>query len=307
MISRAEIRALKQLKDNNVNIALAFAERRRTADMLTENVLRLRKAVKAARRLDAPGIAESLGLYKVQKGRRSGKRRRELPSTDQRVHNLWLEFQYGWSPLLSDSKGAIEELAEDDLADPDRYRCTVIGKDLARSDIRSVHPGKTPNSGVGFVYSLERHERYVQKVKVRLDYLLSNPALAQASSLGLTNPLELAWELVPFSFVADWFLPIGSYLGALDASVGWTFLAGSRSTVTKRNVKGRCGNMTYPSPYLIDVKVGNGSPTVSFREASINRSIYGTSPLPRFPSIDGDLTRGQRFNNALALLIQAFR
>lgn len=44
---------------------------------------------------------------------------------------------------------------------------------------------------------------------------------------GLLNPLEVIWELVPFSFVADWFLPIGDYLSALDASSRFTHEGGS--------------------------------------------------------------------------------
>lgn len=32
--------------------------------------------------------------------------------------------------------------------------------------------------------------------------------------LGLQDPELVAWELVPFSFVCDWFIPIGNYLQA---------------------------------------------------------------------------------------------
>jgi hypothetical protein len=35
-------------------------------------------------------------------------------------------------------------------------------------------------------------------------------------TLGLYDPAGLAWELLPFSFVADWFVPIGNYLENLN-------------------------------------------------------------------------------------------
>lgn len=34
--------------------------------------------------------------------------------------------------------------------------------------------------------------------------------------IGLNVPLQIAWELVPFSFVLDWFLPVGEVLSAFE-------------------------------------------------------------------------------------------
>jgi len=41
-----------------------------------------------------------------------------------------------------------------------------------------------------------------------------------AHSLGLDNPLLLAWELVPFSFVVDWFVRVGEWIDAICALTG---------------------------------------------------------------------------------------
>jgi hypothetical protein len=60
---------------------------------------------------------------------------------------------------------------------------------------------------------------------------MSNPQLATINSLGLTNPIAVAWELVPFSFAVDWFLPVGNTLSALTAGQGLTWLGGY---ITKR-------------------------------------------------------------------------
>jgi len=57
-----------------------------------------------------------------------------------------------------------------------------------------------------------------------------------AHRISLGNPMELAWELIPFSFVVDWFLPIGNWISALDATLHVT---GTWGTVTtKRNYLG---------------------------------------------------------------------
>jgi hypothetical protein len=47
--------------------------------------------------------------------------------------------------------------------------------------------------------------------------------------LGLTNPLAIAWELVPFSFVLDWLVPVGTWLQSLDATLGVKFVGGCRT------------------------------------------------------------------------------
>lgn len=49
--------------------------------------------------------------------------------------------------------------------------------------------------------------------------------------ISLGSPWELAWELIPFSFIVDWFLPIGEWLGALDAAMRVT---GTWGTVTTK-------------------------------------------------------------------------
>jgi hypothetical protein len=40
--------------------------------------------------------------------------------------------------------------------------------------------------------------------------------LSFGRSLGLTDPLSVVWEIIPYSFVVDWFLPVGTYLENLN-------------------------------------------------------------------------------------------
>lgn len=46
---------------------------------------------------------------------------------------------------------------------------------------------------------------------------VSSPGVENLSRLGLLNPASLAWDLLPFSFVIDWFLPIGTILRWIGA------------------------------------------------------------------------------------------
>lgn len=40
-----------------------------------------------------------------------------------------------------------------------------------------------------------------------------------AANLGLSRPLSTAWELVPYSFVVDWFVNVGAWLDAIQPSL----------------------------------------------------------------------------------------
>jgi hypothetical protein len=39
--------------------------------------------------------------------------------------------------------------------------------------------------------------------------------------LGLINPAVVAWELVPFSFLVDWFIPVGKFLDSWTDQLGY--------------------------------------------------------------------------------------
>jgi hypothetical protein len=67
------------------------------------------------------------------------------------------------------------------------------------------------------------------KIRYVVYYQVNYPEMPSYTALGLTNPALLAWELVPFSFVLDWLLPIGDWLSSLDATVGLQFSDGSMS------------------------------------------------------------------------------
>jgi hypothetical protein len=42
--------------------------------------------------------------------------------------------------------------------------------------------------------------------------------------MGVVNPLSIAWEVIPFSFVVDWFIPVGQVLEACTATMGLSFV-----------------------------------------------------------------------------------
>jgi hypothetical protein len=119
----------------------------------------------------------------------------------------------------------------------------------------------------------------------------------------------VAWELVPFSFVLDWFIPIGSYLSQLDASAGMEFLGGSTTVVREMKgsygVKpGTCGTM------YCGYSKCTGSTSIyrkDFRRFDMQRVVLSSWPYASLPDVLGllDLSgcSGRRVVNAISLAI----
>jgi hypothetical protein len=142
-----------------------------------------------------------------------------------------------------------------------------------------------------------------QGVYVRLDYKMDNPLLAQAANLGLTNPAALAWELVPFSFVADWFVPVGDYLNCLDAALGYSFLGGSKTERWMHHSKTEAGWRT--GAVLNNLKYWRFSGAEKIVKTVV-RTVYSSSPLPRHPGFKNPFS-ATHVANALALLGQVVK
>lgn len=273
MVTRAEIQALLRVKDQSVNLAQAWAERRMTADLVADTALKLAKAYRYARKGNFDRAAKALG------------------ARPNKAASNWLELQYGWLPLLSDVYGAAEALAKRDS--PKHW--TITGKGVVREPW--THRG---TRWYGRWHG-RTEARGMQGCFVRLDYIPGNDFFANLSNLGLTNPAQLAWELLPYSFVVDWIWPVGDWLSSLDATVGLEFLSGSRTQ--RREGYGL---------WYADPKPENGYQLheVSYRASSkylsLSRSVYLTSPIP-FPPPPKNPFSFTRMANALALLAQAFR
>lgn len=121
--------------------------------------------------------------------------RKKLALTD--LSDFWLSIQYGWKPMLTDIYEAAKWLEQRSSA-PRETRLSM-GSSKVSNWTDSAHETR--------VYSWQKRRQY------RLRW---SEAPSEVRTLGLTNPLSISWEVVPFSFVIDWFIPIGNYLDALS-------------------------------------------------------------------------------------------
>lgn len=178
---------------NNANLLNFYGERKRTIDMVSKRLDQAYQLLRAARK----------PLTTLEKRVR---RRPNSMSLQKRLANLRLEYAYGWKPLMSDLRQVCKELHE-----PPHYITVKSGR-------RSYFLDQQVS---GVTYKTRIRDNFYKSVFAKLVLELDAPFVASASSLGLENPALLAWELTPYSFVVDWFLPIGSYLENLSALNGF--------------------------------------------------------------------------------------
>jgi hypothetical protein len=270
--TKARARLADKVNNMSVNLAQAFGERKQTADLLASSANRIAAAALALRRgrLGDFVSALSLGPKQVPSAKKWGRVLNTPPS--KRVSSHWLEYQYGWKPLIQDAFGVAEALSNH--LDSDRYNIGVHASATAEERVK--------HTGSGLSASTFKVSK--TKTKMSLTYRMESAGRAVLAQTGISNPALLAWELLPYSFVVDWFLPVGNYLQALNAFDGFVFVDGWQSSLTAMQYEEsvNASVLDYPGgPIWRRTNVNYG--------ASTDRALYTRTRLSGFPPV-GELT-----------------
>lgn len=213
MRNECETKALLDLANSKANIGETLATLRQTVGLLKNPIGTF---IKELRKLKA-----NHGAWAFNGRARRDFNRGELLTPYARTY---LAYVYGWKPLMQDIHGIIE-LAQETSGLPllmnsrGTSKRGVIHKDISNNAISYGITTKT-NS-----VSSKSHARCSL-------WAVPDPnwtGTRTLNQLNLLNPASLAWELVPASFIVDWFLPIGPVLQALTAPAGLSFVNGSTS------------------------------------------------------------------------------
>lgn len=211
---KAKAKLFEMLKGEGTNIANMFAERKQAAKSIGNVLNTLVYTVRDLRRGNLSSAIRRMGGDPLSA--------RKLRSKD--IAGQWLSLQYGWKPMLDDVYGIVMGLHE-----REENRSKVFRASGRASSTTRMNASWGINAGTGKQIGTRKGEVFV-KYTCRA---FPNAALASPAALGLTNPLVPLWEVVPWSFVVDWFLPVGTYLEQLSATHGWTYKDGCISILKK--------------------------------------------------------------------------
>lgn len=141
------------------------------------------------------------------------------------LSDRYMELRYALRPLMYEAKGVAAALEEGTLAANDRL--TYRGHKSYEADDSTVttYPvSYTDNCGT-WTAEYKLHRLWKHQVSVRSGVLTQLEALNSLNVWGLSQPIESLWELVPFSFVIDWFINVGDTIASFTPDYGIKALA----------------------------------------------------------------------------------
>jgi len=191
-----------KIKSQNVNLAQSLAEYRQTSSMfvdLAQDVIKTFRSLRSGR-----ALGDFVRILKTPRSR-----------AELNISNRWLQYQYGVRPLMADIYGSVEALAT--KIRTGMYLYVRVSKQTMAfgSSYKSRNTYGPDTNVIGLMSSYtQTRNKYVARYKIQ------DAALKQLTQIGITNPLLLAWEIVPYSFVFDWIIPVGDFLSSLDALNG---------------------------------------------------------------------------------------
>lgn len=181
------LRMYSEIPQITANLALLYAERKKTVESIALALGGIVKCIREVRKGKVPELIMNRGQLRTRK----------------KYSGAWLNYTYGIKPFVQD----LHALANSDLSQV----IYISGKNKVEQ--LKLSPNYRVNTRYG--------------VKHKFGLSLRDPITATLAGAGLTNPALIAWELTPFSFMADWLLPVGPYLEMLTSTQGYNKHSGS--------------------------------------------------------------------------------
>lgn len=273
-ILTAQSRLLESTKGHEFNLAVNAAQGKQTVGMVVNAISSIGGALSDLRK----GRFENAA-------RRFGVAPRPSKLSEKDISGRWLELQYGWLPAINDvfeaskayesitngprvgrARGSVSRSSTQDCSEsPSLYRC--LGQQTDRLDI---------------IYEFTEQ-------------------MSAARQLGLADPATVVWELIPYSFVVDWFIPIGSYLENLNQI---PTLSGRFLTIKSIRYEGSNNGQMIQPPFNQWPVV----PTIDQSYHRLERTVSSSIPVPK-PQFNKlpDAMSPTRIWNAIALVVQRIR
>lgn len=277
-----------RVNEQKVLLAVLFAELTKSVDMIATKVGSIAAAMRLARKGKWGQAAKRLGTNTSPPPRR----RRRSDGSDPLKGGLktfserWLEWHYGWLPLYNDVYGM---LAAMETFAPQPWVRGTASRSFSYQEVFSG-PGYTATSVC----------KVKQRVTVAASVKVADWNLIKMHEYGVTGPQAAItlWELIPFSFVVDWFIPVGAYLEAKASLTGIKLEKAS----TTYNVHSVITTTVKPAGQFVSIQAGAG-----VRETFRKKRVLGIPPAS-FPysQIEANPFYGEqitkKFIHAVALL-----
>lgn len=149
--------------------------------------------------------------------------------------NTWLEYRYGWMPLILDIK-SIMAAAEKIKQGQPRFSVSRSG---AKAPERKVSVAATKTNLSGMTRAMCTLTSVINvKVSSGVIYRYKDDSdssrVFRMLGLRIQSIPTALWEIIPYSFVVDWFLGVGDWILAVTPKPNVTFLGNWTTVVDNR-------------------------------------------------------------------------
>lgn len=180
--------------------------------MVTDRIGQVFRSYKALRKGRFGDFIETLRIPAQAKDRRfaTGTHKRVARNAS----SIFLEYTYGWKPIVQDIFVGLNAIVDA----PQNEKRPIKARASSGKFPLWLRPGRVI-SGYG---------RY--DVDLRAVITVTDENLFTLNRTGLVNPATIAWQLLPFSFIADWFVNVEQFINSLSDYAGLTVTNPSTST-----------------------------------------------------------------------------
>jgi len=261
---------LSKVRSSDLNAVVSAAESKQTLAMVT----------KALR---------SVGRWRREASEALTSLARPLSNGSKRAANKWLEYTYGWVPLFHD----VHNLA------------TYSSFQFRERIIKSYSASSRTETNTFGVSPYRQYDQWTTKNSLLIQRRLriTDTTAVDLARLTTLNPLLIAWELMPYSFVVDWVWNVGEYLQNMETAcgLGYTVVNGFDTFVSRVQSTSHVYRGPQASDAILSLS-GKGSYSAAWKAREVKNSI----PWPLVPRLDVNLG-ARRILSAAALVRQRFR
>jgi len=210
--------------------------------------------------------------------------------------SAYLAYRYGLQPVMSDVESVVKGI--------NKKLGNVRETKRASASATQAFAWSRNDPGLGAIMDTRSDFTQVEEISARA-MSLDEFSATLSSNIGFTSKglITLPWELLPYSFVVDWFVNIGDFIGSLVPALGYTQL-GSCITV-KHSIKlSQTVSTTGPASGYTVLMPAIGSKTASF--VTTTRTVGLASPGVVIKS-DFKLDNITRSLDAISLVVQKLK
>lgn len=300
----ARTKFLNKLADRKMEFGETLAELGNTVSMVSDlgrGIASFLTGTAKAVRRPRTFVVDTLrrASREARRIKRIGVRKWARSKAERQIIDRWLVYQFGIRPLLQDIQSAIEVLS------------ALVGDGKEHTDIVRIRAGGTVVSRGSFTWSPELSPSWIATTEYETTtschisclYAVKFSPTPSVASMGLNNPLALAWGLTRFTVITDYFFDVGGWLWSLTPGEDSTFQEGSISRIQRTKPRGRTS-----------VKAGAGTRTVypmygtvSFDAGRFKREVLNGPVLPALRPAWRDGLNLTQFANTLAVLTKILR